>query len=202
MIKHIKRLWGHYLALLIISIILFFPISRVYHFFWVSFGYEAALISLAITTMIVMIFGIRGAVHTHRIIRTLRREIPHAESSDTRQKMYISALLWVFKIRRSEENRARKEVNRHSDDGDLALPPFTLFPKKRRGKRPRFPEEKIRRAVLKWENRDPVFSVATLEEFLAQEFGSSPDGILMMAPTTFYDWRRRILEEMKSRVHK
>ena len=72
------------------------------------------------------------------------------------------------------------------------------FSKKRRGKQPRFPEEKIRKAVIKWESRDPTFSVATLEEFLAQEFGSGPDGILLMSPSTFYDWRRRILKEIDS----
>jgi hypothetical protein len=91
------------------------------------------------------------------------------------------------------------------DPSEKAIPtsyPLLSFPKKRRGKQPRFSEEKISKAVLRWENRDPYFSVRTLEEFLAQEFGSSPDGILLMATTTFYDWRRRILKELESHEDK
>ena len=76
-----------------------------------------------------------------------------------------------------------------------------IFPKKRRGKQRRFPEDKIHKAVLRWESRDPTFSVATLEEFLAQEFGNGPDGILLMPTSTFYDHRRRILEEIKPHAH-
>ena len=75
---------------------------------------------------------------------------------------------------------------------------YLSFPRKRRGKQPRFPEEKIRKAVLKWERRDPSFSTRTLEEFLEQEFGSGPDGILLMAPSTFYDWRRHVLKEIEA----
>jgi hypothetical protein len=117
------------------------------------------------------------------------------------QQTSISILLRVFKIKCVPPEVTIQETDKEPDDVDASPPDFALFNKRRRGKQPRFPEEKIRRAVLRWENRDPFFSVATLEEFLAQEFGSGPDGILLMAPTTFYDWRRRILEEIKSRSH-
>jgi hypothetical protein len=93
------------------------------------------------------------------------------------------------------------ETKTKPNEADSFHQQFTIFSGKRRGKQPRFPEEKIRKAVLKWKSRNPTFSVATLKEFLAQEFGCSPDGILLMAPSTFYDWRRRILEETKSLVH-
>jgi hypothetical protein len=45
-----------------------------------------------------------------------------------------------------------------------------------RGKQPRFPKDKIRKAVLKWERRDGSFSAMTLDEFLDQEFGAGSDG--------------------------
>lgn len=51
--------------------------------------------------------------------------------------------------------------------------------------------------MLTWEQRDPQFSCLTLTEFLGQEFGSGPDGVLLMAPATFYDWRRRILRDLE-----
>ncbi|MBI5954870.1 MAG: hypothetical protein HY865_24690 [Chloroflexi bacterium] len=201
MINHIKRLWGHYLALLILGAILFFPISRIHRFFQAFFGNEAALISLTITIMVVMAFGIRGAVYAHRIIKDMQQAIPCADNPTSQQQTCISILFRVFKIKCSEPGNTTQKTNKETDNADVSLPYFMLSNKKRRGKQPRFPEEKIRKAVLRWENRDPSFSVATLEEFLAQEFGSSPDGILLMAPTTFYDWRRRILEEIKSRSH-
>jgi hypothetical protein len=68
---------------------------------------------------------------------------------------------------------------------------------KHRGKHSRFPISKIKKAVLTWEQRDPQFSCLTLTEFLGQEFGSGPDGVLLMAPATFYDWRRRILRDLE-----
>lgn len=197
LIKHIKRLWGHYIALIVLSAILFFPIFWVYHFFRDSFGNEAALISLTITVITVLVFGIRGAVHTHRIIRTLRKEMP----PPGRHGIIISLVYKVFKIANSRANDAANEIKTHPNETDPFPQQFITFPRKRRGKQPRFPEEKVRKAVLRWESRDPTFSVATLEEFLAQEFGNGPDGILLMPTSTFYDYRRRILEGIKSHAH-
>jgi hypothetical protein len=193
-IKHVKKLWGHYFALILLSISLFFPISWVYHFFQVSFGNEAALVSLTITIMTVMVFGIRGAIHTHRIIKVLQQGIPAAG----RHGIIISLVVRIFKIGNVRSNVLAAKTEARPVETDPVPQQFMAFSGKRRGKRSRFPEEKIRRAVLRWESRDPSFSTATLEEFLAQEFGSGPDGILLMAPTTFYDWRRRILQEARS----
>jgi hypothetical protein len=189
-------LWGHYIALIVLSAILFFPIFWVYRFFRDSFGNEAALISLTITVMIVVIFIIRGAVHTHMIIRDLKRGAPCAD----RNEADIPLLFRILKICPKLKNTI-SETQRSPDSTNPPVPQVTIFPRKHRGKQPRFPEDKIRKAVLKWENRDPSFSVATLEEFLGQEFGSGPDGILLMAPSTFYDWRTRVLKEIEAQKH-
>ena len=156
MIKHVKRLSGYYLTLLILSIILFVPIFWVYRFFRVSFGNEAALISLAITIIIVMVFAIRVAVHTHRITRNLRREI-----RNTGQHGKIVSLVFrIFKIVRSKPNDSAHEKTKSPDKASPFPQQFMTFSKKHRGKQPRFPEEKIRKTVLRWESRDPSFSVA------------------------------------------
>jgi hypothetical protein len=196
LIKHIKRLWGHYLALLILSIALFFPISWVYHFFRVSFGYEAGLISLSITVMIVVIFIVRGALHTHMVIRDLKQKAPCTNQNEAD----IPLLFRILKICPKLKSMTSETQGSSGAENPLSRQ-VTAFPRKHRGKHPRFPEDKIRKAVLKWENRDPSFSVVTLEEFLGQEFGSGPDGILLMAPSTFYDWRTRVLKEIEAQTH-
>lgn len=196
--NHIKTLWGHYLALLILVAILFFPVRGVYKFFHFSFGSEAAVIALTITVMGVVILGVRGAVYTHALIRDLRREFP---TPNPQVETNPPLIFKIFKIELGRPERLETGTRNHSVETDPPLYHFPSFPRKRRGKQPRFPEEKIRKAVLRWESRDPSFSVLTLEEFLAQEFGSGPDGILLMATTTFYDWRRRILKEIEAQEH-
>jgi len=152
--------------------------------------------------MVMVVFGVRGAVHTHKIISILRKEIDDSNHHISPEKTKTPFVLKIFRIDRRCSQSPLSETKEHSEKAISALYPFLSFPRKHRGKQPRFPEEKIRKAVLKWESRDPSFSSRTLEEFLAQEFGSSPDGILLMATTTFYDWRRRILKELEAHEHK
>lgn len=197
--NHIKRLWGHYLALTVLIIILAFPIYWIYRLAQNSLGKDVALLSLTVTIGIVVIFGVRGAVHTHRIIRILRQEI----TDSNEQPILVSdrtKIPLVLKIFRMDQPHCTSHSLGESSVENAATSPhlFLPFPRKRRGKQPRFPEEKIRKAVLKWESRDPSYSALTLEEFLAQEFGSTADGVLLMAATTFYDWRRRMLKEIES----
>ncbi len=110
----------------------------------------------------------------------------------------------VLKIFRMDQPHSTSQLLEKAsvEKTDLASQLLLPFSRKRRGKQPRFPEEKIRKAVLKWESRDPSYSTLTLEEFLAQEFGSTPDGVLLMATTTFYDWRRRMLKEIESHTQR
>lgn len=198
--NHIKRLWGHYLSLLILIAALVFPIYWVYKFSQIKFGQEVALIVLTITVMIVMIFVIQGAVHTHRLIRDLKRDIEKQNEMNQECDIPIPLICNIYKI----DPNARKHIKPIKENLQEPIEfPEILDPciNRHRGKPPRFPKEQIRKAVLKWERRDPSISVLTLEQFLAQEFGSSPDGILLMATTTFYDWRRRILKEIEAGEH-
>ncbi|HND50714.1 MAG TPA: hypothetical protein PLL95_19235, partial [Anaerolineales bacterium] len=190
--NHIKRLWGHYLTLLILIAALAYPIYRVYLFFQTRFGQEAALIALTLTVMVVMILVVRGAVHTHRLIRDLKLDLANDDGIELPADRSIPIILKLFKI--TPSFRKKEKPEKGDAEGTLKFPPlFNISPNRHRGKPPRFPREKIRKAVLKWESRDPSITALTLEQFLAQEFGSGPDGILLMATTTFYDWRRRIL---------
>lgn len=197
---HIKRLWGHYLSLLILIVALTFPINWVYKFFQSKFGQEAALIALTLTIMIALIFVVRGAVHTHRLVRELKRDIERQNGTDQTADLPTPLLCKLFKI--DPTIRKHTKPAEETLQGAIEFPKlFNLIPNRHRGKPPRFPKEQIRKAVLKWERRDPSITALTLEQFLAQEFGSSPDGVLLMAVTTFYDWRRRILKEIEESEH-
>ncbi len=198
--NHIKRLWGHYLAALILIAALAYPIYRVYKFFQTRYGQEAALIALTLTVMIVIYLVVRGAVHTHRLIRDLKRDLVNDDGQELPTDRPIPLIFKLFKINPSI--RKKEKTEQGDPEGTIKFPPlFNLSPNRHRGKPPRFPREKIRKAVVKWESRDPSITALTLEQFLAQEFGSGPDGILLMATTTFYDWRRRILKEIESGEH-
>ena len=198
--NHIKRLWGHYLAALILIAALAYPIYRVYKFFQTRYGQEAALIALTLTVMIVIYLVVRGAVHTHRLIRDLKRDLVNDDGQELPTDRPIPMIFKLFKINPSI--RKKEKTEQGDPEGTIKFPPlFNLSPNRHRGKPPRFPREKIRKAVVKWESRDPSITALTLEQFLAQEFGSGPDGILLMATTTFYDWRRRILKEIESGEH-
>lgn len=197
--NHIKRLWGHYFALLVLIAALAYPIYRVYRFFQTRFGQEVALIALALTVLVAMIFVVRGAVHTHRLIRDLKRDLASHNDAIQTSDHPTPLIFKLFKIDPVIRKKEKPEDGTHESHN---FPQIFNFSKNRhRGKPPRFPKEKIRKAVIKWESRDPSISALTLEQFLAQEFGSGPDGILLMATTTFYDWRRRILKEMESGEH-
>jgi hypothetical protein len=197
---HIKRLWGHYLSLLILIAALTFPIYWVYKFFQSKFGQEAALIALTLTIMIALIFVVRGAVHTHRLVRELKRDIEKQNGTHQTTDLSTPLLFKLFKINPSTRKHI-KPVEENQQEAIESPKLFNLSPNHYRGKPPRFPKEQIHKAVLKWERRDPSITALTLEQFLAQEFGSSPDGVLLMAVTTFYDWRRRILKEIEESEH-
>ncbi|MFZ5902730.1 MAG: hypothetical protein ACOYZ8_04180 [Chloroflexota bacterium] len=193
--KHLKRLGGHYLALILLFVLLILTLTWFYQFFRIHFGSEIALVVLALLLTGEIILMMRGAVYTSRIHRMIREQADKAGTSIFSEGKRRPTLFQIFDMdlnpiaiavpEKTEMSKVRLEIQKLLDT-----------PKKRRGKQPRFPIEDIRAAVLEWEQRDPSFSVETLEDFLGRKFGYGPDGILLMSVSTFYDWRRRILKEL------
>lgn len=193
--NHIKRLWGHYLALLFLVILLVVTLTWFYHYFWNHFGSEIALVALGLMLVGELILVVRGVVHAHRIHRILREQIDKSGHLPISEETEKPMMFKVFDMDlQSRTNVAPVEMT--MDPVQQELQRLLTYPKKRRGKQARFPISQIQSAVLEWEQRDPAFTAETLEEFLERKFGSSGDGILLMSPSTFYDWRRRILKEL------
>jgi hypothetical protein len=199
-LKHLKRMWGHYLALSIIIVVLPLPLLWIYRIVQDSLGSEVADLALSVTIVIVFLLALTGATYAHRIRRLLRDEAA-ARCQPAQGVDGKPVVLEAFGVPLFQYTGTPAEIHPPQETEEQQFEQILSFPRKRRGKQPRFPVDKIRKAVLRWENRDPSLSPWTLEEFLEQEFGSSPDGILLMATTTFYDWRRRVLKEIEEQQH-
>lgn len=192
--NHLKRLGGHYLALILLVLLLILTLTWFYQFFQIHFGSVVALVMLALLLTGEIVLMIRGAVYTSRIHRMLREQADKANHAIFAEKEKPT----LFKILDMDLHPIAIAVPEKTEISKVRLEIQKLLdtPKKRRGKQPRFPIADIRAAVLEWEQRDPSFSVETLEDFLGRKFGYGPDGILLMSVSTFYDWRRRILKEL------
>jgi len=68
--------------------------------------------------------------------------------------------------------------------------------KSKRGRKSTYGDEVERRTVLKWEALDPSITPMTLEEFLVQEFGTAGGGVPNVSTSGFYDWRKKLLEDL------
>ncbi len=197
--KHFVRTWELYISLIVIGSIMAVPVTRAYRVLHLRFGHETANLTLAINGAIILIFAVHGAMYAARTESLLRGQLvtkitPPGPGPILKPFVFRMIGLVFF---RYPETAFELAV----DDGEVNVAVYQLgtdAPTRHRGKQPRFPEEKIRKAVLKWVKRDKTFAIRTLPEFLEQEFGSSSDGILLMAPSTFYDWRTRILDEIKA----
>ena len=197
MSDHFKRMWKHYLALVMIIALVFLSISWIHKIVHYILGREAALLSLTLTVMAVLILGIRGAVRTHQICREIHKQartLELAADSPAGQKPVVLRVLNID-LPSPQQPCLNPVVSKENEESLYAE--LLSVPRKRRGKQSRFPEDKIWKAVLKWEKRDAFFETRTLEEFLEQEFGCGHDGILQVAPSTFYDWRRSVLKEIE-----
>ena len=200
--NHFKRMWGHYLALVIVLTVLIFPTSWIYKLIHHHYGPEDALVALVVISIAIIIFGIRGGYHANKLYRFIRLESAKRTQGNGKQVVFELFGIELYKSRNLQpESPSRPDDTEQNSEDDLddIQDLISSVPRKRRGKQPRYPEAKIRRAVLRWERRDPSFSARTLEEFLEDEFGSGPDGILLVATSTFYDWRRNVLKDIKER---
>ncbi|GER79074.1 hypothetical protein DIM_11550 [Candidatus Denitrolinea symbiosum] len=193
--NHLKRLGGHYLALILLLVLLILTLTWFYQYIRLHFGSEIALVALALILTGELILMTRGAVYTSRIHRKLREQADNPAAAAFPEEKRRPMLFKIFDMdlrpiaiavpEKTEMSKVRLEIQKLLDT-----------PKKRKGKQPRFPLAEIRAAVLEWEQRDSSFSVETLEDFLGRKFGYGTDGILLMSVSTFYDWRRRTLQEL------
>jgi hypothetical protein len=188
-------MWVYYVALFLIVTMLAGPIVWIYKVILNRLGQDIALLALTGTIVGVLAFIVRGAVHASRIEGFLRGQVmtlqhpPRPGTTINPFEFKLFGRLLFSYPEKSFEFRVQEQVGQNEHYKLLSE-----TPRPSRIRRSRFPEKQIRTAVFKWENRGNSLSTLTLCEFLEQEFGSS-NGVLGMAPTTFYGHRTRILNE-------
>lgn len=194
-----KRMWGHYIALILIAAILAISIAWIYKTVLHRLGTDIALLALMVTIIVVLVFAVRGAVHASRIEGFLRGQVEtlqHPPKPGTTIKPFEFKLFGQVIFRYPDIPFEFKVETPAGVGEEYELLPEG--PNPTRIKQKNFPEERIRKAVLAWERRDKNFHAHNLEEFLEMEFGNM-DGVPSMAVSTFYDHRKRILDEIKAR---
>jgi hypothetical protein len=191
-----------FLALVGITFLLIIAAGWLYFRVQSGYGKSAGVLALTITTIIVLALICKGIQYAAAIEKAVRGQNsdPNHQLVGLPKPFKISgqALYQPSDSKDDFESPALQLINENKAETLEAS--FQVH--KRRGKHSRFPISKITKAVLIWERRDPQFSSFTLTEFLEQEFGCGSDGILLMAPTTFYDWRRRILRDLELQKEK
>jgi hypothetical protein len=78
---------------------------------------------------------------------------------------------------------------RHCDPGEEEMISVRLVDTP--GRRSRYPDERKRQAVEKWDRIKRHPNGVLLEEFLESEFGIS-NGVLNVSKSAFYSWRRKL----------
>lgn len=196
---HLKKMWKYYLVLILIVAVLFFPIAWIHKLVESYLGRIAAHLALTITVMSILTIATGGARHTHSICRELRKQVGAQKTPADQGQQQKPVILRILNIDQPLPQASCTTPVVKETKEEVRYEELLSIPRKRRGKQSRFSEDQIWKAVLKWEKRDPFFEARTLEEFLEDEFGSSHDGILQVAPSTFYDWRRHVLKEIQGR---
>lgn len=199
MFEQFRRMWGHYIGLMLIVIILSKPIAWIYQTVNRRLEPDIALLALTVTIMVVMVLAVRGAIHTSRIEGFLRGQVEalqHPPKPGTTIKPFEFKLFGRVLFRYPDIPFEFKVEEQAINEEEYELLPEG--PNRTRTKQKNFPEERIRKAVLTWERRDKNFHAHNLEEFLEMEFGNM-DGVPSMATSTFYDHRKRILDEIKAK---
>ncbi len=189
------------LALLPSMLLLSLAIGWLYLTVQSGYGSDAAVLTLTAVTIIILALICKGIQYAMAIEKAVQRHnTTQIDPSETRNviESFTSGIPGQV-LSQHPQDRFKAEIlaagSSDKNHSRIYTPDSQSY--KRRGKQSRFPISKITKAVLKWEQRDSRFTPINLTEFLEQEFGCGPDGILLMAPTTFYDWRRRVLSDLK-----
>jgi hypothetical protein len=196
-----RRMLG--LTLLPITLLLSIAIGSLYLIVQSGYGTTAAFLALTVATVIILGLICKGIQYAAAIEKTIQSQLattnPPSETKAAIGPFEVETWSHVIHAQRQDEFSFDRPDIEIKDTNPSETCASNSLRSKRRGKQSRFPLNKIKQAVLKWEQRDPQFTSINLTEFLEQEFGCGPDGILLMAPTTFYDWRRRILNDLSAK---
>lgn len=161
-------------------------------------GHELAEVIVAFLVILIfwlIVFGFRAAFGAKRVLQQHKGQAIRIYRSLAWCKPVCS--LWNY-IDPSIEmpNTPAPRTTGTVNTVDVAV---ILAHQPKRGRRPTYSIDRWIRVVAAWENQDPLRHPLTLAEFLAEEFGTYADGSPRMSENSFYDWRKKVIEEVRRR---
>jgi len=180
---------GLFVVLLLSSAILAYSVEWIYQRIQSRLGFEIAEVVVALLMVLIVIlilFGFWAGFRADRILH--RRKI---------QALWIYCFLKRFKVMRSlwmymEPNKPM-EAKQPPEAKTIFIPEHAP----RRGRRPTHSMDRWIRVVQAWENRDLHRNTMTLSEYLIEQFGMYADGSPMMSENSYYEWRKKVLKELR-----
>jgi hypothetical protein len=96
-----------------------------------------------------------------------------------------------------EDTPTPAEANRSACEAESITVPVAKDRTPKRGRPPTYSIDRWIKVVSAWEKRDLWHNPITLEEFLSQEFGTCADGSPRISRKTYYDWQKKVHEEVE-----
>ncbi len=147
---------------------------------------EAAIALVSVLVFALILVGMRAGLSVDRFVRQ-RKLDKYRVYRTSSQVQYLCAMLGYQAVPPPEAAKPP----RHEDL--LAL----IGKPKHRGRPPTYSIDRWKKVVVAWESRDPVRNPLTLSEFLVEQFGTHADGSPLMSENTFYDYRKKVIEELR-----
>jgi type II secretory pathway pseudopilin PulG len=170
-------------------------ISWIYYHVHQSLGPEIAEVVVAVMMIIILaliVVGFRAGFGAREVLMQRKRRARRIYRLFKRSYMFRA--LWGH-VGLPSETQPNIAAIRAPVVMDVVLDPTP-----KRGRHATFPIERWIKVVAAWENRDRWRNTLTLSEFLAEQFGTNADGSPLMSANTFYDWKKRVHEELEKRA--
>jgi len=184
---------GLFIAILASSLGVSNSILWIYRRVLNSLGLEIAEVIVAflvIITLALILVGFRVGFNAKQILRQHKVQALRIYRLFQRCKFFRSLWEYIGPPVETENNSTPKKLDAIELPIQLDRPP-------RRGRPPTYSIDRWIRVVSAWENRDSLRNPLTLAEFLSQEFGTYADGSPRMSENSYYDWRKKVFDELR-----
>lgn len=184
------RIWL-FVFLLLNGAVILYSINWMYHRVHSRLGLEIAEVVVAflmVLIVILILFGFWAGFRADRILHRRKIQALWIYRSLKRSRMMRS--LWQYM-----EPNGELEGTKLPRLESISIPEHPP----RRGRRPTHSLDRWIRVVQAWENRDLSRNIMTLSEYLAEQFGTYADGSPMMSENSYYEWRKKVIKELRRR---
>ena len=182
---------GLFVVLLISGTALIYSVNWIYYRIQSRLGLEIAEVVVAflmVLIVILILFGFWAGFRADRVLH--RRKIQALWIYRSLAHSRVMRSLWQY-----VEPNGQAESKNQPVDKTISIPEHAP----RRGRRPTHSLDRWIQVVQVWENRNLQLNTMTLSEYLIEQFGMYADGSPMMSENSYYEWRKKVLKELRKR---